>query len=281
MKINKQGKRGLLSFVAISLATLCLVPSALAKYRTEVSPPNGMLVTLVGEPPTMADGSSWFRDKASKKSTITYVRFTKELPGDVTFESTWDASEVQNGGVTAALDGTILYISSNGAEKIIANEDSSTMFATWSSLQGMTGTELLDTSNVTDMTSMFYGCTSLSSLNISTWNTKNVTSAMAMFAGNTSLETLHFPLTGMGQLQNGQNMFSRCKKLSDINFSGFEKSVFEQASVTGMFSQTGADVSALNITVASEEMADTMRTMDALNLGDYVQFTIAGAEEQP
>ena len=41
-----------------------------------------------------------------------------------------------------------------------------------------------DTSNVTDMSHMFYGCLSLSSLpDISNWNTSHVTKKDAMFSG--------------------------------------------------------------------------------------------------
>lgn len=47
-----------------------------------------------------------------------------------------------------------------------------------------------DTSNVTSMATMFYGCGNLTSLNLSSFNTSNVTNMRSMFYGCTSLEEL-------------------------------------------------------------------------------------------
>ena len=48
-----------------------------------------------------------------------------------------------------------------------------------------------DTSNVTDMGSMFYGCSSLTSLNVSSFDMSNVTNTTGMFGGCTNLQTIY------------------------------------------------------------------------------------------
>ncbi len=72
-----------------------------------------------------------------------------------------------------------LYINSDG--KVLANEDSSDLFFGFSNLQEIEHLEYLDTSNVTDMSKMFYDCTSLTTLDLSSFNTSNVTVSFYMF----------------------------------------------------------------------------------------------------
>ncbi len=72
-----------------------------------------------------------------------------------------------------------LYINSD--EKVVANEDSSDLFFGFSNLQEIEHLEYLDTSNVTDMSKMFYDCTSLTTLDLSSFNTSNVTVSFYMF----------------------------------------------------------------------------------------------------
>ena len=62
------------------------------------------------------------------------------------------------------------------------------MFDQCSSITSMDFSHL-DTSNVTDMASMF-NCFSLTTLNVSGWNTSNVTNMYDMFKGCTSLKTI-------------------------------------------------------------------------------------------
>ena len=56
-----------------------------------------------------------------------------------------------------------------------------------SALTTIEGLENLKTSEVTDMSFMFYGCSSLTSLNVSNFNTSSVTNMSDMFAGCSSL----------------------------------------------------------------------------------------------
>lgn len=86
------------------------------------------------------------------------------------------------------------------------------------------------TFNVTSY--MFYGCSSLESLNINCFNTKNVEQMQYMFYGCSNLETLQFThaqTTNIGYYIGFDTynnlffgyMFGECSKLSELNLKGF------------------------------------------------------------
>ena len=77
----------------------------------------------------------------------------------------------------------------------------------------------LDTSNVTDMNSMFNGCSSLTTLDLSGLNTSKVTTMQEMFSGCTSLTSLNLSDLNMKKLQYVAHMFYDCSSLTDVFIS--------------------------------------------------------------
>ena len=77
----------------------------------------------------------------------------------------------------------------------------------------------LDTSNVTDMHSMFNGCSSLTTLDLSGLNTSKVTTMKEMFSGCTSLTSLNLSDLNMKKLQYVAHMFYDCSSLTDVFIS--------------------------------------------------------------
>ena len=75
--------------------------------------------------------------------------------------------------------------------------------------------------NITDMTSMFEGCTSLKELDLSNFNTENVTSMNCMFDGCLSLEKLELSKFNTNNVTDMYSMFSVCSKLKKLNLSSF------------------------------------------------------------
>ncbi len=76
----------------------------------------------------------------------------------------------------------------------------------------------IDTSNVTDMSCMFYGCKSLISINgISNWNTSNVTDMSYMFYDCNALESLDLSNWDVSKVTNMSNMFYFCLNLKSLN----------------------------------------------------------------
>ena len=95
-----------------------------------------------------------------------------------------------------------------------------------SKMTSIEGLENLNTSDVTNMQSMFEGCQSLTELDLSTFNTANVTNTNCMFQACVNLETLNIALFNIGKMEDMRFMFAGCSKLKTIycnsNWSGSE-----------------------------------------------------------
>lgn len=118
--------------------------------------------------------------------------------------------------------------------------------------EGLTKIEHLDflnTSEVENMREMFSKCTSLETLDLSSFNTEKVTNMFQMFVGSTNLRTIKLPKGFIGsnvtnlnatfrgcaslteldlsgsnaeKVKNMGNMFDGCVALSNLNLSGFK-----------------------------------------------------------
>ncbi len=90
--------------------------------------------------------------------------------------------------------------------------------------EGLTKIEHLDylnTSEVENMGSMFYKCTSLETLDLSSFNTEKVTNMLAMFEGSMSLRTINLPKGFIGSNVTDLNgMFRGCASLTELDLSG-------------------------------------------------------------
>ena len=88
-----------------------------------------------------------------------------------------------------------------------------------SSIQGMK--EYLNTSEVTDMFGMFNGCTSLTSIDLSSFNTENVTTMYGMFENCSSLTSLDVSSFNTAKVTNMNGMFYYCSSLTSLDLSNF------------------------------------------------------------
>ncbi len=91
-------------------------------------------------------------------------------------------------------------------------------------LTEITGLQYLNTSSVTNMSWMFYGLTSLKSLDVSHFDTHNVTKIFGIFShcsGLTSLDVSNFETSNM-TIMGG--MFEGCSSLTSLDVSHFDTS---------------------------------------------------------
>ena len=89
-------------------------------------------------------------------------------------------------------------------------------FAFFTKLKEVENIERLNTSQVTDMMMMFYECSSLTSLDLSSFNTANVTAMQNMFEGCASLKELNLLWFDMDKVQTSNSMFRDCSSLTTI-----------------------------------------------------------------
>ena len=101
--------------------------------------------------------------------------------------------------------------------------DMSYMFYGCASLKAL-DVNNFDTSNVTDMSYMFYGCASLNTLNVYNLNTSNVTDMSYMFCGCASLNTLNMHNFNTSNVTDMSDMFSGCTSLKTLNVNNFNTS---------------------------------------------------------
>ena len=106
-------------------------------------------------------------------------------------------------------------------------------FYEFSNLATIEGIENLNTSEVWTMCCMFYGCSSLSELDVSNFDTSKVKHVMSMFYECSSLTSLDVSNFDMSNVIDMQCMFYGCSSLKSLDISNFDTSNAMQ--LYGMF----------------------------------------------
>ena len=87
--------------------------------------------------------------------------------------------------------------------------------------------------NVINMLSMFEGCSNLTNINLSEFNTKNVTKMNCMFVGCKKLSSIDLSLFDTKKVESLFCMFQNCSNLTNINLSSFNAE--NVTNMAGMF----------------------------------------------
>ena len=116
----------------------------------------------------------------------------------------------------------------------------------------------LDTSHVTSMYDMFYGCSGLSSLDLSGLDTSHVTSMYGMFYGCSGLSSLDLSGLDTSAATDMSYMFYGCSGLSSLDLSGLDTSA--ATSMYGMFSGCSS-LSSLDLSGLDTSAATSMSFM--------------------
>lgn len=121
-------------------------------------------------------------------------------------------------------------------------------FAGMENLKSVIGLSFLDTSEVTDMSSMFQNCEALTSIDLSHFNTEKVEDMSSMFYECKALTNIDLSHFNTGNVTDMASMFSFCENLTSLDLSNFNTE--KVTSMTFMFYQCEAlaslDVSSLN-----------------------------------
>ena len=152
-------------------------------------------------------------------------------------------------------------------EKVYLNMDSSRMFHSGYSEQKIKNILEIDlsgfdTSQVTDMSAMFYGMSSLTTLNLSNFDTAKVTDMSAMFYGMSSLTTLNLSNFDTSQVIYMESMFYGVRNLTTLNLSNFDTS--KVTNMRTMFYDMR------NLTTLNISSFDTSQVTDMNNMFAYI-----------
>ena len=182
-----------------------------------------------------------------KTTNIKTIKFVDEIPSGTGYTQVSVGATTKDGSA-AYVEGTknvtdvIAYVKQNGSLydvifyspiTIYAPVDSSNLFGGSTAdlqLSNMTSITLandmtgFNTSNVTTMQSMFSGCSSLTSLNLSKFNTSKVTTMYEMFNGCSNLSSLNISGFNTGNVTTMRGMFFGCSSLTSLNLTHFNTS---------------------------------------------------------
>ena len=210
-----------------------------------------------------------FHTDAYYSKTTSIITKKDNIVPETATES-WDISEAQDGSVMAYVeetgadeDGNSAYkVTIGGKGGIIANESMIRYFAGFGE---MTSIDLsaLDTSEVTNMNSMFNECSRLTSLDVSKFDTSQVTDMHGMFNDCDSLTSLDVSNFDTSSVTNMNSMFSGCWDLTSLDVSKFDTS-----KVTNMASMFGSCRSLTSLDVSK---FDTSSVTDMSSMFDYCE----------
>ena len=153
-------------------------------------------------------------------------------------------------------------------------------FCYLSKLETITGLEYLNTANVTDMSYMFYSCSSLTSLDVTHFNTANVTDMHCMFEDCSSLTSLDVTHFNTAKVTDMDSMFSSCSSLTSLDVSHFNT-----ANVTNMSYMFSICVALTSLDVTNFDTANvtdmTRMFMDCSSLTslDVTNFNTANVTD--
>ena len=151
---------------------------------------------------------------------VTEIIFTDEAKPKT--KEAIDVDADRDGGVVAWLDddaGTVMKVSTQvPSVKVQAAKDSRDMFYYRGKLQRI-DLKMLDTQNVTNMSSMFYDCSGLTSLDLTSLDTQNVTDMGSMFFGCSGLTGLDLTPLDTQNVTDMSYMFSSCSGLTGLDLT--------------------------------------------------------------
>ena len=218
-------------------------------------------------------------------SKITSITTKKDNIVPTTATESWDISEAGDSSVMAYVedDGTgnsTYKLTIGGKDGIIANESMVEYFYWFSEVTSI-DLSALDTSEVTNMGSMFAGCSRLTSLDVSKFDTSKITDMSDMFYKCSSLTSLDVSNFDTSNVTNMSDMFNKCSGLTNLDVSDFDTS--KVTNMDAMFaycrSLTSLDVSNFDTSNVTD-MYSMFCDCPAWNTVDQTKFADAnGCEE--
>ena len=168
---------------------------------------------------TEASSSKYIATYESSTQTLTFKENVGEtLPGN----SAWVKDKQTVADIKRKLGNvTIVHIVFDKSFSTYAPTSLYKFFANLTKLKTITGLEYLNTEKVTNMSYMFFKCSSLTSLDVTYFNTANVTNIRYMFSKCSSLTSIDVTNFNTAEVTNMGYMFSWCSSLTSLYLANF------------------------------------------------------------
>ena len=220
---------------------------------TMANPETGYFTKKAQDKPEVTTPEAYVQMSADK-TTLTFFYDTKRATREGT---TWGINEKQQVGerVEPAWTGTYENPDTTTTKAVIDASfkdfrptSTASWFKRFKALTAIEGLQYLNTSEVTNMSDMFYNCSALTSLDLKNFNTSNVTEMNWMFTGCKALTSLDIKNFNTQKVWNMREMFSHCSALTSLNLSSFNTSNVENivSMFAGCESLTTLDLSNFN-----------------------------------
>ncbi|MDD7209780.1 MAG: BspA family leucine-rich repeat surface protein, partial [Lachnospiraceae bacterium] len=122
--------------------------------------------------------------------------------------------------VHSGTDGDLTWsIDSKGCLRISGSGDYK--YHAWTGYSDKIKTAVVDVDNITSANWMFYNCSSLTSLDLTSFNTGNVKDMGGMFWGCSSLTSLDLTSFNTGNVTSMSSMFYNCSSLTSLDLTSF------------------------------------------------------------
>ena len=204
---------------------------------------------------TEASSSKYIATYESSTQTLAFKKFVGEtLPSNSVVVKDKMTVEDMN---TKLGNGTIVHIVFDKSFSTYTPTSLYRFFYNLTKLKTITGLEYLNTWNVTDMGYMFYGCSALTSLDVTHFNTAKVTNMSYMFSSCVALTSLDVTKFNTANVTNMSGMFYSCKTLTSLDVSKFN--TVNVTNMKNMFSM--CKLTSLDVTNFNTEKVTNMREM--------------------
>lgn len=193
-------------------------PKTLSSFRLAVS----LVVTVLIAATSTAQAQTQEAYAVSNDNTLSfyYDAYRASRPGTIhSISSQADVPSWVN--LTDGANYTTTKVVFDASFKDYQPTSTSKWFARYAVLSDIQGIENLNTTEVSNMDSMFVGCSRLVNLDLSTFNTAKVTSMNSMFANCKRLKNLNLSTFFTDNVTNMSSMFSGCKSLQKLDLSAF------------------------------------------------------------
>ena len=203
-----------------------------------------------------ASSSKYIATYESSTQTLTFKEYAGEtLPSN----SAWVKDKTTVAIINKDLGkGTIVHIVFDKSFSTFTPTSLWNFFRDLTKLETITGLEYLNTEKATDMSNMFYSCSSLTSLDVSHFNTEKVTSMYSMFSYCSSLTSLDVTHFNTANVTDMSYMFSGCSKLTSLDVTNFN--TMNVTNMESMFYNCSA-LTSLDVTKFNTEKVTNMGRM--------------------
>ena len=223
---------------------------------------------------TEASSSKYIATYESSTQTLTFNKFVGEtLPSN----SAWVKDKQTVADIKRKLGNvTIVHIVFDKSFSTYSPTSLSSFFKGLTKLETITGLEYLNTAKVTDMSYMFYSCSSLTSLDVTKFNTEKVANMSNMFLNCSKLTSLDVTKFNTENVTNMSRMFSGCSSLTSLDVTHFNTE--KVTNMSNMFSNcsalTSLDVTKFN-TANVTDMSNMFSSCSKLTSLDVTNFNTA------